>query len=154
MKIRSILLSLLLILLVGVATTATTWARCPRGCGRFRPFYVSIPNNNYYSTIKGRIIAITNQQLIIETAIGFVNIAYNLFRPYPYPIIGRQVVIITEPSRLPPDKRKQIVIVGIIKNRKKYFLNRPIYCRIKHYYKYKRKNFYNRRIKNRYWLRW
>jgi len=154
MNIKSIFLTLILI--VGIATTATTEACCPRGCGRFSPFHTNILYNSYYSTINGVIVAVTDQeQVIIKTSIGFITIPYNIFIDFSNLIIGREITIIT---KVLPDRIKRIVVIGIIRHRKKRLFDHPIYCNIYRHYRYKkngwkRHGFHNKRIKNRiYWL--
>jgi len=152
MNIKSILLAFILI--IGVATTATTQACCPRGCGRFSPFHINILYNSYYSTINGIIVAVTAQeQVIIKTSIGFITVPYNFFINFSDLEIGRKIKIITKTLT---NRIKRIVIVGVIRQRKKTFFNHPIYCNI---YRYKknvwimRHSFHKKRNKI-YWSIW
>ncbi len=156
MKIRSILL--ILTLLVGVATTATTWARCPCGCGRFSSQYFIIPQDSVISSISGTIISITTHRILVNSDIGIVSIyGYNSLLPFIPIQIGRHIVLATR-TIISANGYKKIVIIGIIKNSKKIFLNRPVYCQINNYYRGRgmKDNFMNRkrgRIR-RHWFIW
>ncbi len=155
MNIKSILLALMFI--IGVATTATTQACCPRGCGRFSPFHTNILYNSYYSTINGIIVAVTAQeQVIIKTSIGFITVPYDIFINSSNLVVGREITIIT---KIMPDRIKRIVIIGIIRHRKKTFFNHPVYCNIYNHYRYKRNGWIRRhgfhKKRNKiYWLIW
>ena len=73
MKIKSILLTFLIVL-IGVATTVTTWAKCPGGYRRYNPLFYNKPYNYTISRLKGRTIFISDHKIVISSNIGFVTI--------------------------------------------------------------------------------
>ena len=153
MNIKSILLTLILI--IGVATTATTEACCPRGCGRFNPFHNNILYSSYYSTINGVIVAVTDQeQVIIKTYIGFIIVPSNIFVDFSNSVIGRKITVLTP---ILPTRTKRIVVIGIITHRKRRLFNHPVYCNVYAHYRYKRNRWIrhssnNKRLNRIYWL--
>jgi len=153
MKIKSILL--ILTLLIGVATTATTWARCPCGCGRFSSQYFIIPQNSVISSISGTIVSISTHRILINSDIGIVTIyGYSSLLSFIPVQIGMHIVLATR-TIISANGYNKIVIVGIIKNNKKILLNRPVYCQVNNYYRGRRmKNNFIRSRSRKHWFIW